>query len=341
MTDFLKSLSARSFGFEEGLDIVQPRLPSLFEHSQTNPAALEPWVFKESREPQNSSKEQSLTDITEFNVASSLRSFESAENRLNESPSFKAVEPNAYDYKINLHADSSPDRVSLSQNQLLRVKNRESDFTGSMTPQAIEEIIPVSKLGIGSHNKDQIIAGDFSESKPVNHSVLRSPVSSQSESELDSRSPKSTALSNNQALQSNNEPQHGHKQLLTAQPPNLVADASVLDQLIRDKIALHAKANPVEGGSAVNLPTRPTTILPRVDASKFGESWPNLNSNTQSLQIKTVNSGGEIEPTIQVTIGRIEIRAAQTSSTVRKNPAKNPSTMSLEEYLKKRNGGVR
>lgn len=45
-------------------------------------------------------------------------------------------------------------------------------------------------------------------------------------------------------------------------------------------------------------------------------------------------------PTIQVTIGRVEIRAAIASAPVRKTLARSPA-MNLDEYLKQRNGGQR
>lgn len=45
-------------------------------------------------------------------------------------------------------------------------------------------------------------------------------------------------------------------------------------------------------------------------------------------------------PMIQVTIGRIEIRATASPKPSRKTPIRSPS-MSLEEYLKQRNGGQR
>ncbi len=43
-------------------------------------------------------------------------------------------------------------------------------------------------------------------------------------------------------------------------------------------------------------------------------------------------------PTIQVTIGRVEIRATVASTPTRKAPVKSPA-MSLDEYLRQRNGG--
>lgn len=42
-------------------------------------------------------------------------------------------------------------------------------------------------------------------------------------------------------------------------------------------------------------------------------------------------------PTIQVTIGRVEIRAAVASASARKTPARSPA-MNLDDYLKQRNG---
>lgn len=45
-------------------------------------------------------------------------------------------------------------------------------------------------------------------------------------------------------------------------------------------------------------------------------------------------------PTIQVTIGRVEIRAAVAAASARKTSARSPA-MNLDEYLKQRNGGRR
>ncbi len=45
-------------------------------------------------------------------------------------------------------------------------------------------------------------------------------------------------------------------------------------------------------------------------------------------------------PTIQVTIGRVEIRAAAAPASARKTSARSPA-MNLDEYLKQRNGGRR
>jgi hypothetical protein len=44
-------------------------------------------------------------------------------------------------------------------------------------------------------------------------------------------------------------------------------------------------------------------------------------------------------PTIQVTIGRIEIRATQVADKPVAKPRASNNTMSLDDYLKQRNGG--
>jgi hypothetical protein len=48
--------------------------------------------------------------------------------------------------------------------------------------------------------------------------------------------------------------------------------------------------------------------------------------------------GPEPAPTIQVTIGRVEVRATPAPATSRK-PATEPAVMSLEEYLRQRSAG--
>jgi hypothetical protein len=51
--------------------------------------------------------------------------------------------------------------------------------------------------------------------------------------------------------------------------------------------------------------------------------------------------GGAAGPVIQVTIGRIEVRAVTPPAPARSAPARPSPAPSLDEYLKRRNGGER
>ncbi|SFE85569.1 hypothetical protein [Nitrosomonas sp. Nm166] len=65
-----------------------------------------------------------------------------------------------------------------------------------------------------------------------------------------------------------------------------------------------------------------------------------LFAESTALQHATEQSADETLPTIQVTIGRIEVRATVAATPARKTPAKS-SAMSLDDYLKQRQSGVR
>jgi hypothetical protein len=87
-----------------------------------------------------------------------------------------------------------------------------------------------------------------------------------------------------------------------------------------------------------SAPVKPVSIAVRSEQITRISNIPS-QANTQ---IPASQSGSETPtpaPTIQVTIGRIEIRANQgTEKSVTKPRATN-TTMSLDDYLKQRNGG--
>jgi hypothetical protein len=88
------------------------------------------------------------------------------------------------------------------------------------------------------------------------------------------------------------------------------------------------------------LPERRSDLMPRADFSSTPrrEIFKPFAENTEHAMER---SDEATTPTIQVTIGRIEVRATVAAATpARKTPAKSP-TMSLDEYLKQRNGGQR
>jgi hypothetical protein len=126
----------------------------------------------------------------------------------------------------------------------------------------------------------------------------------------------------------------------TMQSASLVADMSVFERMVMDKISLHTETHANIGGRLGNAGSKQKEILPLVE-SQFSVKRPNLQPDIHNMENKTASSRDEPAPTIQVTIGRIEIRATPPSSAARKNTEKKPSAMSLEEYLNKRNGGAR
>lgn len=88
------------------------------------------------------------------------------------------------------------------------------------------------------------------------------------------------------------------------------------------------------------LPERRSDLMPRADFSSTQRRkiFKPFAENTEHAMERSDEAP---TPTIQVTIGRIEVRATVAAATpARKTPAKSPA-MSLDEYLKQRNGGQR
>jgi hypothetical protein len=84
-----------------------------------------------------------------------------------------------------------------------------------------------------------------------------------------------------------------------------------------------------------SVPVKPTSIVVQSEQFTAGSNTPSYE-NVQSV-LSTVDATSI--PTIQVTIGRIEIRATQATDKPTARPRAASTTMSLDDYLKQRNGG--
>ncbi len=85
-------------------------------------------------------------------------------------------------------------------------------------------------------------------------------------------------------------------------------------------------------------PVKPVSIKPWSEQPIVGLNSPSHSSN-QQLMADPSGSDTTPSPTIQVTIGRIEIRATQVTQKPAKKSYATSNTLNLDEYLKQRNGG--
>jgi len=96
---------------------------------------------------------------------------------------------------------------------------------------------------------------------------------------------------------------------------------------------------------------KPSFVKPLNEEPEFEETLPSylpprvvppVHSRLEAIWDKQDDriSKAKPEPTIQVTIGRIEVRATQAQAKSPSKP-KQQNTMGLDEYLRKRNGGGR
>jgi hypothetical protein len=85
-------------------------------------------------------------------------------------------------------------------------------------------------------------------------------------------------------------------------------------------------------------PVKPASIVVRTEQSTAGANAPS-QAGTQQMLSAQLGTEATPAPTIQVTIGRIEIRATQVADKPVAKPRSASTTMSLDDYLKQRGGG--
>jgi hypothetical protein len=103
-----------------------------------------------------------------------------------------------------------------------------------------------------------------------------------------------------------------------------------------------ADGDPAAGSSADPAATPPATavLLPRAAASSVVAS-PAAPPPTPRRSTEVVTERHEPASTVQVTIGRIEVRAASPVSAARERPSGPRGVMSLDEYVAQRRGSAR
>jgi hypothetical protein len=77
----------------------------------------------------------------------------------------------------------------------------------------------------------------------------------------------------------------------------------------------------------------------RLNAAERPAIHPSVSAAPPWEERKSHTSAAKPEPTIQVTIGRIEVRATVSPQTHTPRPVNKPPLMGLEEYLHRRSGG--
>lgn len=85
-------------------------------------------------------------------------------------------------------------------------------------------------------------------------------------------------------------------------------------------------------------PVKPASIVARSEQYTVGSNTPS-QAGAQSVPSAQSGTDATPAPTIQVTIGRIEIRATSGADKTTSKPRAAATTMSLVDYLKQRNGG--
>ena len=87
-------------------------------------------------------------------------------------------------------------------------------------------------------------------------------------------------------------------------------------------------------------PKRQSALISGKDAGAI--SWPRHHYKPEMSKLETLEGGSDHQPTIHVSIGRIEIRANPSNAQKKADQQRSGApTMKLEDYLKQREGGSR
>ena len=302
MSDFLKSLSALSFGLEDGLASVRPRLPSLYEKPPTNwaeaqdqtvletpedsPALLEPQAYV-SRQPRAQSKEDGA-------IAPPGSFDRNAANQEPSSKSRRTASPVSKQDSVAL-SEAMP-RIPQAPGSSVRHTPRfDADLSNA-------EHLPVKKPGS---------VPDFLPSIPT--------------LKPDFKTEDRQAFPDKQAWPDSPRPQ----------PIGMSADTKTLERRPMEKSSFQPEPDSGDDKLSHSVSKQQT------DEPLLNVIRPHLQPPVAGMKNQAASAGAEPAPTIQVTIGRIEIRAAPPATVTPKGQDKKASAMSLEEYLHKRNGGAR
>jgi hypothetical protein len=329
MSDFLKSLSARSFGLADGAGNVRPRLPSLYETPQGSLDKQSNQVLKASIASPEALETGSLQN--ELISHSSERNFQVTENSKTRSKTARSVPAwtsNNFDEKPN--TDFNSDRLPASPQTILQAKKR--DFLAE--PEMVSGVDNGNRPLPVTPNEDYPISKKLTDDKSAGTFTLDL---TKAGIEADNKA----VFSGRHVDKDVSNIHLNTGQAVKKQPSALMADTSVLERMAMEKIALRAKAHPDTDDSSGKAPVEKKENWLLADLSQFHAKWSAVKPVLREPENRISSSGYDPAPTIQVTIGRIEIRATQPAKATSKNADKKPSSMSLEEYLAKRNGGMR
>lgn len=112
------------------------------------------------------------------------------------------------------------------------------------------------------------------------------------------------------------------------------------DPLLRERVTQDVDKKAQSENRKLKADTEDVPKIKAVSSSKIVVE-PHIQSYTPPKEYRKIelNNYDSPAPTIQVTIGRIEIRATQNSDSPLSKPRPASTTMSLDEYLSRRNGG--
>jgi hypothetical protein len=330
MSDFITHLFDRSFKSDASLESVRPRLPTLFEKSLVNQTEFNTPFLNQAKQTDDETGLSPIGKSIHRNpIIPRERDIAAADVQAN--GNLSPIAPIVPQFKrVNSHSNTpyGTDQLPSSQQSTERAPSQNDAIERAFVSRSVQSLLQESTEN--SSNTVQRV-----ENKQRNATMPDVPVLPLFGTKPDFKTARSEAGLNNLLKNNEFQPLAGNQGNSTKLSASFVADSALLEQLITEKIALQGnRESLVKNDSANNLAP--------ADVSNLNIQWPQAVANRQPLENNNRMVLNPPEPTIQVTIGRIEIRANQsTPSGVPRNQDKKPTTMSLEEYLNKRDGGAR
>lgn len=338
MSDFITHLFDRSFKPDASPESVCPRLPSLFENSLAGQTEFNTPFINHAQQTDDETGFSSMGKSIHRNPITPGERDIAAEG-IQENGNTSPIAPIVPQFRReNSHSNTSykTDQLSGSQQSTEGAPGQNDVLEQEFASLSVQSLLRGSTEN--SSNAAQRV-----ENKQGDTAMSDLPTQLLFGAKPDFKTVRSETGLNNLLEKNEFQPLPGNQRGATRLSASLVADSALLERLVTEKIALQGnKESRVKNDSANSLAPKPSPLLAPADTSNLNIQWPQAAANRQPLDNNSGTVSDPSEPTIQVTIGRIEIRATQsTPDGVRKNQDKKPTTMSLEEYLNNRNGGAR
>lgn len=303
MSDYLSNLSARSFNRTEGIPVLRPRVPSLFE-----PLPTEQGDFPE------------------------MHSWSSVRHRRNEettpSSSRAGEEANGPDQAEERSVTTYEDvphlpRLRVQTLQQASEKDpRDGRSADTHPPQSGPRTVIIQQTAAESF--------DGKTSQPPGRDGLQEPATN------GTTVPASMEMVRTSGGNEESPSVQGRREEPGTHPPRRrgMHDGAVENVIVKHSVERILDRNPsapIEAGGHLNPMMSPIGQQPPERAV-----GPVTFSGTDSAGRKVP---ARAEPAIHVTIGRVEVRATVSPQKPTGKPGKPVPTMGLEEYLRRRSGG--
>jgi hypothetical protein len=300
MSDYLSNLVARSFDLAGDIEIVSPRLPSLFESSH------ETWsVF--SGKPETFP----VSDKTGDGEPSLAR-----HRAAQEKARMEKTQELRRDERVTWSQGSEVDLLNLRPPEFLKTVEPLADGQPTAAPGSQKENIFLSVLHPAKLGNEKFNTKDTGSAPPEEHAARDFTLDDQS-------TQKGRTKERSVVVQ----------ERYSAQP---VMQTDKERILIGNVIITNgpAKSNNVNGSSSSEDSKQYADISPLAaqQIRRVADSIPMSQQDIGDHKFCV-----RPEPTINVTIGRIEVRAAAPPA-VQKKEIRRPRAMSLDDYLKQRSG---